>query len=212
MFISAVTSIPLHCPIHLIQGLQDTFIDWRVVLKLADKMEQKLVAVVIGGNVESVANEAIAYGADEVLLVEGEEYYNYTTDAYAHAMETLACKYKPSIILLGATRNGRDFGPHVACNLQTGLSADCTSMDYDKENGNIVWTRPAYGGDLMAAILCADHRPQMGTIRPGVFKKPVKNRDRTGLIIREEIHIAKEEIRLKKWYSILKPGNPKNTS
>lgn len=165
--------------------------------KLADKMEEKLVAVVIGGSVEGIANDAIAYGADEVLLVEGDEYYNYSTDAYTYAMETLARKYKPSIILLGATRNGRDFGPCVACNLQTGLSADCTIMDYDKENGNIVWTRPAYGGDLMAAILCADHRPQMGTIRQGVFKKPVKNRDRTGKIIREDIHIAKDDIRLK---------------
>ena len=165
--------------------------------KLADKMEQKLVAVVIGGNVENVAYDAIAYGADEVLLVEGEEYYNYSTDAYAYAMETLARKHKPSIILLGATRNGRDFGPHVACNLNTGLSADCTIMDYDKEKGNIVWTRPAYGGDLMAAILCADHRPQMGTIRQGVFKKPVKDRNRMGEIVREDIHIAKENIRLK---------------
>ena len=165
--------------------------------KLADKMEQKLVAVVIGGNVENVAYDAIAYGADEVLLVQGEEYYNYSTDAYAYAMETLARKYRPSIILLGATRNGRDFGPRVACNLNTGLSADCTIMDYDKEKGNIVWTRPAYGGDLMAAILCADHRPQMGTIRQGVFKKPVKNRDRVGQIIHEDIHIAKTDIRLK---------------
>ena len=165
--------------------------------KLADKMEQKLVAVVIGGSVEAIANDAIAYGADEVLLVEGEEYYNYSTDAYAYALETLARKYKPSIILMGATRNGRDFGPRVACNLNTGLSADCTIMDYDKENGNVIWTRPTYGGDFMAAILCSDHRPQMGTVRQGIFKKPVKNRDRSGSIIREDIHIAKEDIRLK---------------
>lgn len=165
--------------------------------KLADKMEQKLVAVVIGDKVESIANEAIEYGADEVLLVEGEEYYNYSTDAYAYAMETLARKYKPSIILLGATRNGRDFGPRVACNLNTGLSADCTIMDYDKEKGNVVWTRPTYGGDLMAAILCSEHRPQMGTVRQGIFKRPVKNRNRVGQIIREDIHISKDDIRLK---------------
>ncbi len=165
--------------------------------KLADKMEQKLVAVVIGGKVENLAYDAIAYGADEVLLIEGDEYYNYSTDAYTYALETLARKYKPSIILMGATRNGRDFGPRVACNLNTGLSADCTIMDYDKENGNVVWTRPTYGGDLMAAILCADHRPQMGTVRQGIFKKPVKDRNRSGEIIREEIHISKEDIRLK---------------
>ena len=165
--------------------------------ELANKMEQKLVAVVIGGNVENIANEAIAYGADEVLLVEGDEYYNYSTDAYGYALETLVHKYKPSIILLGATHNGRDLGPRVACNLNTGLSADCTIMDYDKENSNVIWTRPTYGGDLMAAILCSDHRPQMGTVRQGIFKKAKKNRDRTGVIIREDIHIAKEDIRLK---------------
>lgn len=165
--------------------------------KLADKMEQKLVAVVIGGDVKNIADEAIFYGADEVLLVEGEEYYQYSTDAYAYALETLARKYKPSIILMGATRNGRDFGPRVACNLNTGLSADCTIMDYDKEKGNVIWTRPTYGGDLMAAILCSDHRPQMGTVRQGIFRKPVKNRDRSGHIIQEDIHISKEDIRLK---------------
>lgn len=165
--------------------------------ELANKMEQKLVAVVIGGNVENIANEAIAYDADEVLLVEGDEYYNYSTDAYGYALETLVHKYKPSTILLGATHNGRDLGPRVACNLNTGLSADCTIMDYDKENSNVIWTRPTYGGDLMAAILCSGHRPQMGTVRQGIFKKAKKNRDRTGVIIREDIHIAKEDIRLK---------------
>ena len=113
--------------------------------ELANKMEQKLVAVVIGGNVENIANEAIAYGADEVLLVEGDEYYNYSTDAYGYALETLVHKYKPSTILLGATHNGRELGPRVACNLNTGLSADCTIMDYDKENSNVIWTRPTYG-------------------------------------------------------------------
>ena len=165
--------------------------------QLADKMEEKLVAVVIGGSVEDIAKEALSYGADEVLLIEGEEYYNYSTDAYGYAMETLANKYKPSIILMGATRNGRDLGPRIACKLNTGLSADCTIMDYDKENRNVVWTRPTYGGDLMAAILCADHRPQMGTVRPGIFKKPEKDERHTGQITREEIHVSKEDIRLK---------------
>ena len=150
--------------------------------ELANKMEQKLVAVVIGGNVENIANEAIAYGADEVLLVEGDEYYNYSTDAYGYALETLVHKYKPSTILLGATHNGRDLGPRVACNLNTGLSADCTIMDYDKENSNVIWTRPTYGGDLMAAILCSGHRPQMGTVRQGIFKKRKRTETGPGLL------------------------------
>lgn len=130
---------------------------------LADKMGGKLVAVVIGGNVKDVAEKTIDYGADEVILVEGEEYFNYSTDAYGYAMKTLVDKYKPATILIGATNNGRDLGPKMACDLNTGLTADCTMLDYDEETGNMIWTRPAFGGNLMAMILCPDNRPQLGT-------------------------------------------------
>ena len=136
--------------------------------ELADKMGAKLVAVVIGGKVEDIAKKAIEYGADEAILVEGDEYFNYTTDAYSIAMKTLVDKHKPSAILIGATNNGRDLGPKMACDLNTGLTADCTGLDYDVEAGNMVWTRPAFGGNLMAMILCPDNRPQLGTVRPGV--------------------------------------------
>mgnify|MGYP002556186791 CR=1 FL=1 len=103
--------------------------------ELADKMGANLVAVVIGGKVEDIAKKAIEYGADEAILVEGDEYYNYTTDAYSIAMKTLVDKYKPSAILIGATNNGRDLGPKMACDLNTGLTADCTAVDYDEETG-----------------------------------------------------------------------------
>ena len=164
---------------------------------LADKMGGRLVAVVIGGKVEDAAKKAIEYGADEVILVEGDEYFNYSTDAYGNAMKKLALKYKPATILIGATNNGRDLGPKMACDLNTGLTADCTMLDYDEDGGNMIWTRPAFGGNLMAMILCPDNRPQLGTVRPGIFKKPVPEDGRTGTITREAIHMAPEDIRTK---------------
>ena len=165
--------------------------------ELADKMGEKLVAVVIGGKVEEIAKEAIQYGADEAIIVEGDEYFNYSTDAFGIAMKTLADKYKPAACLIGATNNGRDLGPRMACDLLTGLTADCTGLDFDTEERNMVWTRPAFGGNLMAMILCPENRPQLGTVRPGVFKKPEMDASRTGEIIKEEIHVAPEQIRTK---------------
>lgn len=165
--------------------------------ELADKMGEKLIAVVIGADAMGAAKQAIAYGADEAILVEGDEYFNYSTDAYSYAMKTLVDKYKPATILIGATNNGRDLGPKMACDLNTGLTADCTMLDYDAEDKNMVWTRPAFGGNLMAMILCPDHRPQLGTVRPGIFKKPLSDENRSGNIIREDIHINPADIRTK---------------
>ena len=163
--------------------------------ELADKMNGKLVALVIGGKVEDVAKKAIEYGADEAILIEGDEYYQYSTDAFAIAMEAAINKYKPSAVLIGATNNGRDVGPRVACDLKTGLTADCTGLDYEVEEDNMVWTRPAFGGNLMAMIKCPDTRPQLGTCRPGVFKRPELVEGRTGTITKEEIHVASDQIR-----------------
>ena len=164
---------------------------------LADKMGEKLVAVVIGQNVRAAAEQAIAYGADTVLLVEGEEYNNYSTDAATYAMCTLIQKYSPCIVLYGATNNGRDLGPRVACRLETGLTADCTGLDIDDETGLLMSTRPTFGGNLMATIACPDCRPQMSTVRPGVFKKPASDPSRQGEIIAEDIHIAPDQIRVR---------------
>lgn len=154
-----------------------------------------LVAVVIGKDIEGVAKDAICYGADSAIIVDGPEYEYYTTDAFAKAMTALAEKYKPETLMLGATNNGRDLGPRVSCRLKTGLTADCTAIDIDEETGHVAWTRPTFGGNLMAVIMCPEHRPQMGTVRPGVFKKGAYDEGRSGEIIREEIHTGKEEIR-----------------
>ena len=164
---------------------------------LADKMGQQLVALVMGKNVESVAKESIAYGADQVLLVEGDEYETYNTDAATFATVSLIKKYAPAIVLYGATNNGRDLAPRVACQLETGLTADCTELDVEEGTNNLVSTRHTFGGNLLAVIMCPDHHPQMSTVRPGVFKKAAPDESRTGEIVREDVHIDSADIRVK---------------
>lgn len=161
---------------------------------LADKSGEKLVAVILGKDNAEAVTQVQEYGADQIISIEGEEYEKYSFDAYTYAMTELIQKYEPSAILIGATNNGRDFGPRLACRLRTGLTADCTSLDYDAESGNVAWTRPAFGGNLMAVIMCPNTRPQIGTVRPGVFKKlPVKKA--AAEVVWETIHVPAEKIR-----------------
>ena len=162
--------------------------------ELADKQGGKLVAVVIGCGVKAAVEEAACHGADQVLYVDGEEFRQYSTDAYVAALDHLVETYGPTTMLIGATPNGRDMGPRLSSRLQTGLTADCTGLAIDEETGCVAWTRPAFGGNLMATILCPDHRPQIGTVRPGVFKKSTPAEPKAE-IIREEFHVAPEQIR-----------------
>ena len=161
---------------------------------MAGKQGGALVAVVIGSGVDEAVKAASEHGADKVIVVDGPEYAHYTTDAYAIALCTLVEKYGPTSMLIGATNNGRDLGPRVSCRLKTGLTADCTGLDIDEESGNVAWTRPAFGGNLMATILCPDHRPQIGTVRPGVFKKGEAGEAKAE-IIKEDIHVDAADIR-----------------
>lgn len=165
--------------------------------KLADSMGQQLAGVLIGNNVEGLAKEAFAVGADMVYLVEAPELAHYNTDGYSAAMVDLIGTFKPSVILLGATNDGRDLGPRVACRVGTGLTADCTGLGIDEATGLVAWTRPAFGGNIMATILCPEHRPQIGTVRPSVFKKPVPDYSKCGEIIRVKSKIDPADIRTK---------------
>jgi electron transfer flavoprotein alpha subunit len=165
--------------------------------KLADAMSQKLAGVIIGDGVEGLAKEAFAAGADQVYLVEAPELKHYNTDGYTATFVDLIKTYKPSVILLGATNDGRDLGPRVACRIGTGLTADCTGLGIDEATGFVAWTRPAFGGNIMATILCPDHRPQMGTVRPSVFKRPVPDYAKTGEVIRVTSKVKPEDIRTK---------------
>ena len=161
---------------------------------MAAKQGGALVAVVVGYKTDAAVEAAAAHGADKIIVVDGPEYEQYTTDAYTIALCTLVEKYGPTSMLIGATNNGRDLGPRESCRLKTGLTADCTALDIDEETGNVAWTRPAFGGNLMATILCPDHRPQIGTVRPGVFKK-CEPCAAHAEIIREDIKVSAEQIR-----------------
>lgn len=163
--------------------------------RLAAAQGGALTAVVIGHQTEPAVKEAAAYGADKIIVVDGPEYEHYTTDAYADALYALVTKYGPTTMMIGATNEGRDMGPRLSCRLKTGLTADCTAVDYDEETGNIAWTRPTFGGNLMATIMCPEHRPQIGTVRPGVFKKGERNDANQPEVIREDIHIEADRIR-----------------
>lgn len=164
--------------------------------QMATKQGGILVAIVVGNKVDEAVKSVSEHGADKIIVVEGEEYAHYSTDAYTTAICTLVEKYAPTSMLIGATNNGRDLGPRVSCRLKTGLTADCTALDIDEESGNVAWTRPAFGGNLMATILCPDNRPQIGTVRPGVFKKS-EPAPSNAEIIREDIHVNEKDIRTK---------------
>ena len=161
---------------------------------MAGKQGGQLVAVVIGSGVDEAVKAANEHGADKIIVVDGPEYKHYTTDAYAIALCALVEKYGPTSMLIGATNNGRDLGPRVSCRLKTGLTADCTALDIDEETGNVAWTRPAFGGNLMATIICPNHRPQIGTVRPGVFKKSNAVEGKAE-IVKEDIHVPEDQIR-----------------
>ncbi len=165
--------------------------------KLAEGLKQDLCAVVIGNDTKEAVKAAGEYGADKIYVVEGAEYEDYSADAYGNVFLKLCEKYQPNTILVGATVNGRDLGSKIAVSLRTGLTADCTALSVDEETGNVVWERPAFGGNLYAQILCSETRPQMGTCRPGAFKKPEKNPDNKPVVIREEISTPAQEIRTK---------------
>ena len=154
-----------------------------VARRLADELNQRCCAVLLGHNLdEKQAQLLIEAGADIVYVVDDEGLAVYQTDPYAQAIVALARDKKPNALLIGATADGRDLAPRVACVLETGLCADCTALGVGGGSQLIEWTRPAFGGNIMATILCPQHRPQMGTVRPNVFRRPVAQPGRKGII------------------------------
>lgn len=149
--------------------------------ELADQLSQNVVAILAGYGIAEKAPELIAYGADSVLCIDAPELVYYITEPYAQAVTRVVEERKPSILLIGATTIGRDLGPRLSARLETGLTADCTGLDISEE-GDLMMTRPAFGGNLMATILCKEHRPQMSTVRPGVMRMGKKDDTRTGKV------------------------------
>ena len=141
---------------------------------------QLVTAILIGYELGNIADELIYYGADHVIILEDEPFKIYRTDIYTKAIARIAGEKKPEIFLFGATPQGRDLAPRVANRLRTGLTADCTALEICPDEGILLQTLPAFGSNIMATIVCPDHRPQMATVRPGVMKQVPRDPKRTG--------------------------------
>ncbi len=150
--------------------------------ELAKELDTTVTAVVLGENVADLADDLVAYGADKVFVIEDTELKLYRTEPYADAFTDLLSAEKPEIVLFGATSIGRDLAPRISARLATGLTADCTSLEV--EDGNLIMTRPAFGGNIMASIISPDHRPQLSTVRPGVMTKLEKDDSRKVEIVK----------------------------
>ncbi len=150
--------------------------------KLSNELKTELSAVLLGAD-ESEAKELIKWGADRVFLCNDSILGKFNDDTYTEVLSRLVEKHKPAVVLASATSVGRSFIPRVAARLKTGLTADCTSLEIDKETKNLLQIRPAFGGNIMATILCPDYRPQMATVRPRVMKRGEYDAGRTGDIV-----------------------------
>lgn len=150
--------------------------------ELCAKLEEKCCAVLVTAAAGELPQQLIAVGADVVYVVEDAKYADYDTELYTDAICQLSKKYDPASIMFGATDDGRDLAPRVAARLHTGLCADCTALDVTDDK-LVAWTRPALGGNICATIICDVNRPQMGTIRPKVFKPAELDNTRTGEVI-----------------------------
>ncbi|MDD2215640.1 MAG: electron transfer flavoprotein subunit alpha [Eubacteriales bacterium] len=181
--------------------------------------DRKVCALLIGYQTDHLIPELFAYGADRVYQIDDPLLENYTTDGYTKVMADAICEYKPEIVLYGATHIGRDLAPRVAARLDTGLTADCTrldvslknyiqyldtcttldtsSIDPNSQDKNLKQTRPAFGGNIMATIVCPKTRPQMATVRPGVMTKLEKDETRKGELIKVQHKLAESDIRTK---------------
>jgi electron transfer flavoprotein alpha subunit len=162
--------------------------------KLADQRKVALTACVLGHNVEHITKAAISFGADRVFWVDDPSLAVYSTAPYASTLINLVREYKPEIFLLGASSRGRDLAGSVASVIYTGLTADCTGLEIDQELGLLLQTRPAFGGNIMATIICPNHRPQMATVRYRVFEMPIADSQRQGHVIAIKTAMSAEQI------------------
>ncbi len=166
--------------------------------KLANDLGCKLCGMIFAEKADDFIKEVVAYGAEKVYVTESPVLKEYRTDPYACAAVNLIRKYKPEIVLYGATTQGRDFAGTVATTLETGLTADCTGLDIDPETKYLKQTRPAFGGNIMATILdYPNYRPQMSTVRPKVFPMPPRDDSKKGAVIREPLPMTEEQVRTK---------------
>ncbi|MCG8480077.1 MAG: electron transfer flavoprotein subunit alpha/FixB family protein, partial [Spirochaetales bacterium] len=162
--------------------------------ELADVRKHNVVAVIAGNGIEALAADAIGCGADRVVVVDHAVLEHYTTEPYTKAVTAAIESEKPEIVLFGATAIGRDLAPRVGARIYTGLTADCTSLDINPETQDLLMTRPAFGGNIMATIICPDHRPQMSTVRPGVMHRPDFDQTRTGEVVTLDAGLSSDDL------------------
>lgn len=156
--------------------------------KIADELGVSLMAVLPGFKAEKHGKLLVEYGADKVILIDDKALEIFTTEPYTQALVKVIKDEKPEVVLFGATSIGRDLAPRISARLQTGLTADCTSLEID-EDRMLLMTRPAFGGNIMATIVSPDHRPQMSTVRPGVMTKLERDASRKGEIIKLDMKL-----------------------
>lgn len=163
---------------------------------LAADLNEKVYAILLGHQVADQAQSLIHHGADVVVCVDAPELDDYLTEPYTQAMCHIIAQHRPDILMIGATTTGRDLGPRVSARVSTGLTADCTKLEISDDK-HLMMTRPAFGGNLMATIVCKEHRPQMSTVRPGVMRSLEADSSRTGQVIMETVAFRPEKFRVK---------------
>lgn len=162
--------------------------------ELADKRGAELCAVLLGDQVQGRAADLIARGADKVYLAQDPVLAHYRTGPYTDVLAGMINQFKPEMVLVSATPQGRDLAPRVAARISAGLTADCTGLDIDEAEGLLVQTRPAFGGNLMATIVCRQARPQMATVRPGVMKALDPDASRQGEVVTILVHLDERAV------------------
>jgi len=164
--------------------------------KIADKLKTGLAAVLFGHDVENLANELIAYGADKVYLADNSMLSFYQSEAYSTILANLIRQHNPEILLFSATAVGRDLAPRVAAKVKTGLTADCVKLDVNEQR-QLMQIVPAFSGNVMATVICPKHRPQMATVRPGVMKSLNRDEGRHGEIVKVSVCLKEEDMKTK---------------
>ena len=165
--------------------------------KLAKDLNEQVVAILLGDGVTAKAEELIQHGADKVIVVDDPMLAKYATEPYAKAITAIIKEFDPEIVLYGATSIGRDLAPRVSARVHTGLTADCTKLEIAEDTKLLNMTRPAFGGNIMATIVCKDHRPQMATVRPGVMKALAKDEARKGEVVDFKVDFTDADMNVK---------------
>ena len=165
--------------------------------ELATDLGQEVVAVVLGDGIQAAAAELFKHGADQVIVVDAPVLGEYSTEPYAKALTAIIKAKEPEIVIYGATAIGRDLAPRISARVHTGLTADCTRLEIDPETKGLLMTRPAFGGNIMATIVCPDYRPQMATVRPGVMQALEADDSKSGTVEVFDAGVSEADMNIK---------------